>query len=124
MTGTRRYSDRGAAVYRDEAEQAQDDAGDVDRWVELFGQLGDPTRLRILLALHRAPGISVTDLAGAVGISANAASHALATLAARHLATSVRDGRQRRWSLADPTAHAILHSLGAQHSSLHPEHDH
>lgn len=111
-------------THHDQAALAQSDVADIDRWVGLFGQLGDPTRLKILLALHRAPGITVTDLADAVGITPNAASHALTGLSARGLAAAARDGRWRRWSLADDEAHTILHGLGARHSELHPETDH
>lgn len=97
---------------------------DVTRWASLFGQLGDSTRLRILLALHGNPRITVTDLAATVGVTPNAASHALAGLAARDLAEAERDGRQRRWKLKDDDVHQILHRLGAAHTDLHPAHDH
>jgi ArsR family transcriptional regulator, lead/cadmium/zinc/bismuth-responsive transcriptional repressor len=94
----------------------------IDDWAELFHALSDSNRLRILLAVHHAPGICVTDLAGAVGMSANATSHALAALRVRGIVRSERSGRERRWSIASDEIHALLHQVGATHSPLHPEH--
>ena len=55
----------------------------IDDWAELFQALADTNRLRLLLAIHHSPGINVTDLAQAVGMGANATSHALAALRLR-----------------------------------------
>ena len=94
----------------------------VETWSIRFGLLGDTNRLRIMLALHRAPGITVGALAAAVGMSDNAASHALSALRTAGLVTASRDGRYRRWSVADSEVHEILHAVGAGHSTLHTHH--
>lgn len=95
---------------------------DVDDWAELFAALADVNRLRMLLAIHHTPGINVTELAAAVGMGANATSHALAALRLRGVVRAERAGRERRWSIASDEIHALLHQVGATHSSLHPEH--
>jgi DNA-binding transcriptional ArsR family regulator len=97
-------------------------AGDIPGWATRFGLLGDENRLKILLSLHRAPGITVGDLASAVGMTGNAASHALSALKIAGVVTADRDGRYRRWSITDPEIHDILHAVGASHSALHPQH--
>jgi DNA-binding transcriptional ArsR family regulator len=94
----------------------------IDDWAELFQALSDQNRLRILLAVHHAPGICVTDLADAVGMTANATSHALAALRVRGIVRAERSGRERRWSIASSEIHNLLHQVGATHSPLHPEH--
>jgi DNA-binding transcriptional ArsR family regulator len=94
----------------------------IDDWAELFQALADTNRLRMLLAIHHSPGINVTDLAEAVGMGANATSHALAALRLRGIIRSERVGRERRWSITSEQIHALLHQVGATHSPLHPEH--
>jgi DNA-binding transcriptional ArsR family regulator len=94
----------------------------IDDWAELFQALSDPNRLRILLAVHHAPGMNVTDLADAVGMTANATSHALAALRVRGIVRAERSGRERRWTIASSEIHDLLHQVGATHSPLHPEH--
>ena len=94
-------------------------SGEIALWAVRFGMLGDATRLKILFALHHAPGITVSDLAQAVGISDNAASHSLSGLRTAGIVASRRDGRFRRWSVTDQAIHDILHSIGATHSALH-----
>ncbi|QNK83582.1 winged helix-turn-helix transcriptional regulator [Nakamurella sp. PAMC28650] len=106
----------------EQARQALHDAGEIQTWAVRFGLLGDENRLKILLALHRAPGITVGDLAAAVGMSDNAASHALSALRMAGVVTAARDGRFRRWSITDHEIHDILHAVGASHSTLHPDH--
>ena len=55
-------------------------------------------------------------------MSDNAASHALSALRTAGLVTASRDGRYRRWSIADEEVHEILHAVGASHSALHEHH--
>jgi DNA-binding transcriptional ArsR family regulator len=87
----------------------------IDGWAEIFQAMADSNRLRILLAVHYAPGINVTELADAVGMTANATSHALAALRVRGIVRSERAGRERRWSIASEQIHALLHEVGAAH---------
>ena len=110
------------SVRVDQARRALHSAGDLRAWAVRFGLLGDENRLRILLALHRAPGITVGDLAAAVGMSDNATSHALSALRMAGVVVALRDGRYRRWSVTDQEIHDILHAVGASHSELHPLH--
>ena len=110
---------------RDRAAQAVlavQDGERIRRWAVRFGLLGEENRLRLLLVLHRAPGITVGDLAAAVGMSDNAASHALSNLRIAQIVGVSKDGRFRRWSIIDPEVHDILHAAGASHSDLHPDH--
>ena len=95
---------------------------DVPGWADRFAILGDVNRLRIVLALHCAPGLTVSALAGVVGMTDNAVSHALAALRTATVLEVHREGRYRRWSVRDPAIHQLLHHLGAPHSPLHPEH--
>ena len=78
----------------------------IDGWAEIFQAMADSNRLRILLAVHYSPGINVTELAEAVGMTANATSHALAALRVRGIIRSERAGRERRWSIASEQIHA------------------
>ena len=110
---------------RARVEQAREAVGVADElrtWSVRFGLMGDENRLKILFALHRAPGITVSDLAEAVGMSDNAASHALSALRMAGVVAAERDGRFRRWSITDHQIHDILHDVGASHSTLHPDH--
>ncbi len=94
----------------------------IEDWAELFSALADVNRLRLLLAIHHTPGINVTELAAAVGMGANATSHALAALRLRGVVRAERAGRERRWSIASDEIHTLLHQVGATHSPLHPDH--
>ena len=105
-----------------EALRAVRDAVSLQTWAVRFGLLADENRLKLLLALHRAPGITVGDLAAAVGMSQNASSQALSSLRIAGVVAADRDGRFRRWSVIDPQIHDLLHAVGASHSALHPAH--
>jgi ubiquinone/menaquinone biosynthesis C-methylase UbiE/DNA-binding transcriptional ArsR family regulator len=95
---------------------------DLAHWERAFALCADPTRLKLLVAMHAAPEASVSDLAHAVGISANAVTQALRKLEDAGIAAPRRDGRHRRWRLVDTTVHDLLHHVAAPHSPLHPEH--
>lgn len=70
------------------------------RMAELFGAMGDPTRLRLLLALSRAE-LCVCDLSELLGVSVSAVSHQLRLLRALRLVKFRRQGRQSFYSLDD-----------------------
>ena len=53
-------------------------------------------------------------------MSDNATSQALAALRLAGVVTAARDGRFRRWSIADQEVHDLLHTVGASHPALHP----
>jgi DNA-binding transcriptional ArsR family regulator len=90
--------------------------------VERLSAFSDPTRLRLLIAIHAAPGSPVKDLAAATGLTPNTVSQALVSLRTAGLVQRRQDGRLARWTLSDVAAHQLLHHLGAPHSTLHPPH--
>lgn len=94
----------------------------LHEWVGTFGLFSDPTRLKILVAVHAAPGASVSELAVATGISPNTVTQALATLQDAGVVSARKDGRFRRWTLTDDAAHQVLHHMKAPHTPLHPDH--
>jgi DNA-binding transcriptional ArsR family regulator len=99
----------------DDARSALADV-DIARWTQRFDLLSDPNRLQILLALHRAPDLSVGDLAAAIGRSENAVSQALRVLRLQGWVTSTRIGRTVSCRLTDPTVHEVLHWIGASNT--------
>lgn len=88
---------------------------DIRGWTLRFDLLSDPNRLEILLGLHRAPGICVSDLAAAVGRSENSVSQALRVLRQQGWVSSTRVGRSVSYRLDDQIVHDLLHWIGAQH---------
>jgi len=70
--------------------------------------LGDVHRLSILLALHHAGDLCVSDLAVAVGMSDSAVSHALRLLRAHGMVTAHRDGRLVRYRVAGALTRRLL----------------
>ena len=88
---------------------------DTTGWAQRFDLLSDPHRLEILLSLHRAPGICVSDLAAALGRSENAVSQALRVLRQQGWVTSTRIGRSVTYRLEDEIVHDLLHWIGARH---------
>nr|WP_217157231.1 metalloregulator ArsR/SmtB family transcription factor [[Mycobacterium] fortunisiensis] len=89
---------------------------DTKAWAQRFDLLSDPHRLEILLGLHRAPGICVSDLAAALGRSENAVSQALRVLREQGWVSSKRVGRTVSYRLEDTVVHDLLHWIGARHS--------
>jgi DNA-binding transcriptional ArsR family regulator len=89
---------------------------DTSGWAQRFDLLSDPHRLEILLSLHRAPGICVSDLAAALGRSENSVSQALRVLRGQGWVTSTRVGRSVAYRLDDDIVHDLLHWIGARHS--------
>ncbi len=92
---------------------------DTSGWAQRFDLVSDPHRLEILLSLHRAPGICVSDLAAALGRSENTVSQALRVLRAQGWVTSTRVGRSVSYRLDDETVHDLLHWIGARHADPH-----
>lgn len=99
-----------------QARAALDAVDDLSVWVQRFDLLGDPTRLRILLCMHRAPGICVTDLSTALGMTATSVSHALRLLRNEGWVAVQRDGKKMTYRLDDDVVHGFLHQLGATHA--------
>jgi DNA-binding transcriptional ArsR family regulator len=70
--------------------------------------LGDVNRLSILLALHHAGDLCVSDLAFAVRMSDSAVSHALRLLRAHGMVTAHRQGRLVRYRVAGELTTRLL----------------
>lgn len=87
-------------------------------WVTRFALLADPTRLTLLLCIHAAVEICVSDLAVAAGLKDTTTSQALRLLRAQGLVATRRDGRVVRYRLADETVHTLLHQVAGEPARL------
>nr|WP_043262798.1 metalloregulator ArsR/SmtB family transcription factor [Streptomyces sp. CT34] len=87
------------------------DPHQVHAWAERFALLADPGRLSLLLAVHRAGPIAVSDLALATGIRDTAVSQALRLLRASGAVHAAKDGRIVRYSLCDPEIARLLDAM-------------
>lgn len=94
-----------------EAIAALPEPGEMHAWVTRFALLADPTRLTLLLCIHRVGEICVTDLALAAGLKDTTTSQALRLLRAQGLVVARRDGRVVRYRLADDVVHGLLHQI-------------
>lgn len=98
-----------------EAIEGIGDTARLSEWATRFSLLGEPNRLSVLLAVHRAGPIAVSDLSLATGISDTSVSQILRLLRASGTVTADKDGRVVRYRLTDPRTAALLDS------SLPPE---
>ena len=72
-----------------------------------FALLGDPTRLRVVSALHDAAEISVGQLAARTGIPVASVSQHLNRLALGGIVTRRREGTTVRYRIADTTVETL-----------------
>jgi ArsR family transcriptional regulator, lead/cadmium/zinc/bismuth-responsive transcriptional repressor len=79
---------------------------------ETFRLLGDPTRLKILLACLIEPKF-VADVSSEVGISGSLTSHHLRLLRGARLVRAERQGRQVRYVAADHHVNAMVAEMVA-----------
>lgn len=86
----------------------------VKALADIFGALGDPTRLRIVLALATRP-LCVCDLAAVTGVTQSAVSHQLRILRGLDLVAYHREGRRAVYRLADAHVDALLRQ-GGEHA--------
>lgn len=95
---------------------------DILDLADVFGLLGEPSRMRTLIALLHG-SMCVRDLAAVVGLSESAMSHSLRLLRAHRVVNVHRDGRVAHYALADTHVRALL-ELGLAHidhtALLHP----
>ena len=77
------------------------DANTIESISRSLHALGEPTRLRIAVALLAAGELSVSDTAAAVGITEPATSQHLRVLRSERLVRNRRQGRTVIYSLAD-----------------------
>jgi DNA-binding transcriptional ArsR family regulator len=86
----------------------------VRRSSAVLGALGDPSRLSLLLALHHAGDLCVSDLAFAVGMTDSAVSHALRLLRAHGMVTAHRAGRMVHYRVAGELTARLLDVVSAE----------
>jgi ArsR family transcriptional regulator len=79
----------------------------LDEVARRFALLGDPTRLRVVRALHDLDECSVQEVADAAGTTLANASQHLGRLREAGIVTRRRDGKSVRYSIADPTIEAL-----------------
>jgi len=82
----------------------------VDELADLFRLLGDPTRLRIVLACLAQP-IAVGDIAGGLTLSASLVSHHLRLLRAARIVKAERHGEQVFYAAADAHISSLLANM-------------
>ena len=85
----------------------------ISRLSELFDALGDPTRLKMILALS-AGELCVADLAQAIDMSESAVSHQLRFLKSLRLIRFRRSGKQVFYALDDDHVGALV-AIGMDH---------
>jgi DNA-binding transcriptional ArsR family regulator len=84
-----------------EAIGSLDDPATLRSWARRFAVVGDPTRLRLLVCIHAAGPISVSDLAVAADLNEDTVSQTLRFLRASQSVVGEREGRVIRYRLAD-----------------------
>ncbi len=80
---------------------------------DVFGLLGEPNRVRILISLLNGP-MCVRDLAATINLSESAVSHALRLLRSHRVVEVHRTGRVAHYELADSHVRDLL-ELGLEH---------
>ncbi len=80
---------------------------EVERTAETFKILGDPTRLKIVLALIKEE-LCVCDLSALVGVSVSAISHQLRLLRGMRLVKHHKDGKMVYYSIDDEHIENII----------------
>lgn len=84
--------------------------GSVSELADLFRLLGDPTRLRIVLACLEGP-VAVHDIAARHDLSSSLASHHLRRLRAARIVKADRQGKQVFYIAADQHISSVLTDL-------------
>ncbi len=97
------------------AKKALPDTETITSMNEIFNVLGDPTRLRIVLALSHAE-LCVQDIAGLLNITESAISHQLRNLKTLRLVKQRRDGKMAYYSLDDEHIEDLIR-VAARHIS-------
>ncbi len=103
-------------VHRESVHAARRALPDLDTLLglsEIFKILGDPTRLRICLALARRE-LCVTDIAALLGLSESAVSHQLRMMKTLRLVTYRKEGKMTYYMLDDQHVEDLIR-LGVRH---------
>lgn len=90
------------------------DGETVFRLAEIFKILGDPTRIKLLSLLVREEKMSVSAIAGELGMGASAISHQLRVLRGSRLVKFQKDGKEVWYSLDDDHVVALMRQ-GLEH---------
>jgi DNA-binding transcriptional ArsR family regulator len=85
---------------------------------DMFRLLGDPSRLKLVLALEKEGG-PASAAARAAGLSPQLASHHLRLLKAARLVRAVRKGREIHYALADEHVRHMLDDMIAHVTEPH-----
>ncbi|MFE9096972.1 ArsR/SmtB family transcription factor [Streptomyces sp. NPDC007264] len=83
----------------------------VRAWADRFSLLADPGRLALLLALHRAGPLAVSDLAVATGMNDPAVSQALRLLRTAEVVVGEKQGRIVRYRVTDSVVLELLRQV-------------
>ncbi|MEU9471062.1 metalloregulator ArsR/SmtB family transcription factor [Streptomyces avermitilis] len=83
----------------------------VRAWADRFSLLAEPGRLALLLALHRAGPLAVSDLAVATGMNDPAVSQALRLLRTAEVVVGEKAGRVVRYRVTDPVVLTLLEQV-------------
>ncbi|TQL46894.1 ArsR family transcriptional regulator [Subtercola boreus] len=86
---------------------------DITDLADVFGLLGEPNRVRLLIALLDGP-MCVRDVAAAIHLSESAVSHALRLLRAHRVVEVRRQGRVAFYEIADAHVRHLL-EVGLEH---------
>ena len=90
----------------------------VTQVTDVFRLLGEPNRLRLVLAGLDAPQ-SVGDLVEALGLSQTLVSHHLRLLRTAHVLRGDRDGRQVRYAIDDTHVRDVVANMIAHLTEPH-----
>ena len=82
----------------------------IAQLADLFHLLGDPTRLRIVLACVATP-IAVSEIATTLNLSSSLVSHHLRLLRAARIVKSERQGKQVFYTAADAHISGVLSDM-------------
>lgn len=96
-----------ATVTVEELRDTMPPESDILDVADVFSLLGDPARLRILVALASGR-MRVRDIAEVTGASESSVSHALRLLRAHRIVAVTRVGREAHYVLADSHVRALL----------------
>lgn len=103
-------------IHADKVQQARDNVIPdeyLDRLALIYRMLGDPTRLKILMALNQVE-LCVCDIAAFLGISESAVSHQLRRLRETGIVKHRREGQVLYYMLNDIHVETLL-NVGLDH---------